>query len=174
MRKTLFLVAAAAASMTACEVTETPANAPAEANATAEANAPATVDAAADCAPWYGKPSTGADELTYRVPLTALPGWPAAVTVTLYYQSLPPYYQADRYGLLAKCANPADPTCYPETRRLLYLASRLDTNTVIGGQRPIEGWKLKVGSVTRKLTAGGGPRTASQGAAAEASGSPAR
>jgi uncharacterized protein (TIGR02246 family) len=48
MRKTLFLVAAAAASMTACEVTETPANAPAEANATAEANAPATVDAAAE------------------------------------------------------------------------------------------------------------------------------
>ncbi len=112
-----------------------------------------TVDAAADCAPWYAEPSTGADELTYRVPLTALPGWPAAVSVTLYYQSLPPYYQADRYGLLAKCANPADPSCYPETRRLLYLASRLDTNVEIAGQRPIAGWKLKVGSVTRRLTA---------------------
>jgi hypothetical protein len=112
-----------------------------------------TVDAASDCAPWYGKPSTGSDELTYRVPLTALPGWPASVSVTLYYQSLPPYYQADRYGLLAKCANPADPSCYPETRRLLYLASRLNTKVEIAGQRPIEGWKLKVGSVTRKLTA---------------------
>lgn len=112
-----------------------------------------TVDDAPGCAPWFGKPSPGADELTYRVPMTALTGWPAAVTVTLYYQSLPPYYQADRYGLLARCADPADPSCYPETRRLLYLASRLDTGVEIGGQRPIEGWKLKVGSVTRRLQA---------------------
>ena len=42
MRKTLLLLAAAATSLSACEVTEAPANAP------AEANEPATVDAAAD------------------------------------------------------------------------------------------------------------------------------
>jgi uncharacterized protein (TIGR02246 family) len=42
MRKTVLVIAAAAASLSACEVTETPANAPAEANETA------TVDAAAD------------------------------------------------------------------------------------------------------------------------------
>jgi hypothetical protein len=103
------------------------------------------------CAPWFGKPSTGADELTYRVPLAGLAGKPAAVAVTLYYQTLPPYYQADRYGLLLRCKNPADPSCYPETRRLLYLASRLDTDTTIDGQQPIAGWKLKVAAVGRKL-----------------------
>jgi hypothetical protein len=73
------------------------------------------------------------------------------VAVTLYYQSLPPYYQVDRYALLGRCANPADPSCYPETRRLLYLASRLDTGTTIAGQQPIAGWKLKVAGVSRKL-----------------------
>ena len=103
------------------------------------------------CAPWYAKPSTGADEVTYRVPLAGLAGKPAAVAVTLYYQSLPPYYQVDRYALLGRCANPADPSCYPETRRLLYLASRLDTGTTIAGQQPIAGWKLKVAAVSRKL-----------------------
>ena len=48
MQRTVLLLAAAAASLSACKVSETHGNAPADANAPAESTANATVDAAAD------------------------------------------------------------------------------------------------------------------------------
>lgn len=110
-------------------------------------------EALKDCAytvnprcPDFGKPSTGADAVTYRVPLAALRGAPATVSATLYYQSLPPYYKADRFSLLAKCPQPAPKECFPETRRLFYLASNLDVGVSIAGQKPIQDWKLRITS----------------------------
>lgn len=88
--------------------------------------------------PSYGKPSTGSDTITYQVPLAALKGKPAQVQATLYYQSIPPYYLADRFSLLKRCAG-QDLTCFPETYRLLYLTSALNLNGT-----EIAGWKLQV------------------------------
>ena len=51
----------------------------------------------------------------------------------MYYQSLPPYYLADRFAIFQRCANPLAPDCYPETRRLLYLAANLNTHLTPGG-----------------------------------------
>jgi hypothetical protein len=110
-------------------------------------------DATRDCAytvnpacPTYGQPSAGADRLVYRVPRGELAGTPARVLVTMYYQSLPPYYLADRFAIFRRCPDPLAPDCYPETRRLLYLAANLDTGVTINGQQPIASWKLKLAS----------------------------
>jgi hypothetical protein len=64
----------------------------------------------------------------------------------MYYQSLPPYYLADRFAIFRRCPDPLAPDCYPETRRLLYLAANLDTGVTINGQQPIASWKLKLAS----------------------------
>jgi hypothetical protein len=108
-------------------------------------------EAARDCAytvnpacPTYGQPSTGADRLLYRVPRGEMAGTPARVAVAMYYQSLPPYYLADRFAIFKGCPDPLAPECHPETRRLLYLAANLDTGVTIDGQQPIAGWKLKL------------------------------
>jgi hypothetical protein len=59
------------------------------------------------------------------------------VRATLYYQSIPPYYLADRFR------NAPDG---PATRRLYYLTSNLNTKGT-----PIEGWKLRLVSATAKV-----------------------
>jgi hypothetical protein len=108
-------------------------------------------DATQDCAytvnpqcPSFGQPSTGADSLVYRIPQGDLAGKPATVEVTLFYQSLPPYYLAQRFSLIKGCQRPSDPGCFPETQRLLYLAANLDTGTEVSGEKPLEDWKLLV------------------------------
>jgi hypothetical protein len=110
-------------------------------------------NATADCAytvnpacPTYGQPSTGADRIVYRVPRGELVGTPARVLVTMYYQSLPPYYLADRFAIFKGCPDPLAPDCHPETRRLLYLAANLNTGVTINGQQPIASWKIKLAS----------------------------
>ncbi len=85
--------------------------------------------------PWYkpvseGGKGGGGDELTYAVPLKALKGTPASVRVTLYYQSIPPFYLQDRF-----CSTPNR----PDTSRLFFLAG----HTNFTGTRA-EGWKLSV------------------------------
>jgi hypothetical protein len=86
--------------------------------------------------PWY-KPKSegglggGGDALTYAVPLADLGGArPAAVRVTLYYQSIPPFYLQDRFCTAAN---------KPDTSRLFFLAGHLN----LDGTRA-EGWKLQV------------------------------
>jgi hypothetical protein len=86
--------------------------------------------------PWYEPKSKGGlggggDALTYAVPLSALGGAKAAsVRVTLYYQSIPPFYLQDRF-----CTTPRR----PDTERLFFLAGHVD----LDGTRA-EGWKLQV------------------------------
>ena len=69
----------------------------------------------------------GGDTVVYVVPREVV-GQAASVRVVLHYQSIPPYYLRDRFQ-----------TVGPETGRLAYLASRLQT---VG--TPIEGWTLRL------------------------------
>jgi phosphoenolpyruvate carboxylase len=65
------------------------------------------------------KDGSGSDEITYKVPLAAIPR-AAKVAATLYYQAIPPSYLQDRFTT-------ADGY---ETQRLYYLASHLATSLV--------------------------------------------
>jgi mono/diheme cytochrome c family protein len=71
----------------------------------------------------------GTDTLVYRVPLADLPGKPAVVEATLYYQAIPPYYLQDRF-----CTARGD-----DTQRLSDLTRKLN----LAGT-PAQGWKLKL------------------------------
>jgi hypothetical protein len=91
--------------------------------------------------------SGGADRLVYRIPRARL-GRATRVHATLYYQSIPPYYLAQRFGI--QCATPFPQDC-AETRRLAFLASRLRT-----AGTPIEQWKLMLAGDTHAIGANGG------------------
>jgi hypothetical protein len=84
----------------------------------------------------------GADRLVYRIPLSRV-GRATAVRATLYYQSIPPYYLAQRFGI--RCASPFAGEC-DETRRLAFLASRLRT-----AGTPIQSWKLMLATEQRRI-----------------------
>lgn len=71
-----------------------------------------------------------------------------AIRATLYYQTIPPYYLADRSSLLAGAAAGVD---RPETKRLLYMALHLD---VAGPQVGAASWKLPVGCRLRPIQGG--------------------
>jgi len=86
--------------------------------------------------------SKGEDRLVYRIPRSRVRG-ATDVRATLYYQALPPYYLAQRFGI--KCGSPF-PTDCAETRRLAFLASRLRTQGT-----PIESWKLRLASDGRGI-----------------------
>jgi hypothetical protein len=80
--------------------------------------------------------ATGADRITYRVPLDDRTRGAVSVRVTLNYQAIPPSYLHDRFAI-GKGA---------ETQRLAYLASHLNLE-----RSPIEGWKLPIVSATRRV-----------------------
>lgn len=71
----------------------------------------------------------GGDSLVYRADLSGIPGEPAYVRATLYYQAIPPFYLQDRF-----CTAKG-----PDTDRLYYLTGHLD----LAGTRA-EDWKLEV------------------------------
>jgi hypothetical protein len=96
-------------------------------------------EAARDADYWNGG---GADRLVYRIPLSRVRG-ATAVRATLYFQSIPPYYLAQRFGI--RCASPFAGEC-DETRRLAFLASRLRTQGT-----PIESWKLLLATDRRRV-----------------------
>lgn len=82
------------------------------------------------------KDGSGGDEVRYRIPLEgALQKGPLQVQATLYYQSVPPYYLRQ---LFARASG-------KETRRLYYLASRLD----VSPPSPIASWKLRLAQTAR-------------------------
>ncbi|MCA1632328.1 MAG: hypothetical protein LC802_01095 [Acidobacteria bacterium] len=60
----------------------------------------------------------------------------ASVRVTLYYQSIPPYYLKQRFTRAGG----------PETKRLGYFTSHLNVRGT-----PVEGWKLLVKCAARGL-----------------------
>ncbi len=80
--------------------------------------------------------ATGADRITYRVPLDDRTRRAVSVRVTLNYQAIPPYYLKDRFTI-GKGA---------ETQRLAYLASHLNVE-----KTPIDDWKLPIVSATRRI-----------------------
>ncbi|HEX2686240.1 MAG TPA: hypothetical protein VHN14_06460, partial [Kofleriaceae bacterium] len=88
-------------------------------------------DAARD--PDYNNGS-GIDRLRYVV--RGLKGKPAKISVQLHYQSIPPFYQQDRYCTAVH----AKGTPITDTARLKYLAAHLDLSGTAA-----EGWKLRVG-----------------------------
>jgi hypothetical protein len=80
--------------------------------------------------------ATGADRIIYRIPLDARTRAAASVRVTLNYQAIPPSYLRDRFTTGKGV----------ETQRLAYLASHLNVE-----KTPIDGWKLMIVSVTRRV-----------------------
>jgi len=80
--------------------------------------------------------ATGADKITYSIPLNDRTRSVVSVRVTLNYQAIPPYYLKDRFTIGKGV----------ETQRLAYLASHL---TLQG--TPIENWRLAVACGTRRL-----------------------
>ena len=71
----------------------------------------------------------GADTLTYRIPRGDLPGQPAAIEATLYYQAIPPFFLQDRFCTATGI----------DRDRLQYLASALKLNGT-----PEADWKLRM------------------------------
>jgi len=80
--------------------------------------------------------ATGADSLTYRIPLNERTRAIVAVRVTLNYQSIPPYYLKQRFRIGQG----------PETQRLAYLTSHLNLE-----RSPIDGWKLPLVCAARRF-----------------------
>lgn len=80
--------------------------------------------------------ATGADRITYRIPIDDRTRGAVSVRVTLNYQAIPPYYLKDRFAI-GKGA---------ETQRLAYLTSHLNVE-----KTPIDSWKLPIVSATRRL-----------------------
>jgi len=80
--------------------------------------------------------ATGADRITYRIPLDDRTRSAVSVRVTLNYQAIPPSYLKDRFTI-GKGA---------ETQRLAYLTSHLNVE-----KTPIDGWRLPIATATRRV-----------------------
>lgn len=79
---------------------------------------------------------TGSDTVTYRATLPVGATGPFTVEAHLFYQAIPPIYLQNRF----------DQAKGPATRRLHYMASRLNTD-----QTSFPGWKLRVAEATRAV-----------------------
>ena len=101
--------------------------------------------------PYYTDPSlTGADVLEYLVSLDeAALNQVHDIQVTLYNQSIPPFYLQERFA--DANVGPANKT---EIERLYYLTSHLNVDDVIdeNGNRVLKDWKLFITSSTQSLT----------------------
>ncbi len=100
--------------------------------------------------PYYTDPSlTGADVIEYKIPLDKeTPSRVHDVQVTLYNQSIPPFYLQERFA--DANVGSANKT---EIERLYYLTSHLNVDDVIdeNGNRVVKDWKLYITSETRNL-----------------------
>jgi len=81
----------------------------------------------------------GKDNLQYQITLPTGYTAPLRVQVTMYYQSIPPYYLQQRFSTAPNGA---------ATQRLYYLTSRLNVDDT-----PIENWKLPLVSMETKYDA---------------------
>ncbi|WP_224242431.1 hypothetical protein [Hyalangium gracile] len=73
-------------------------------------------------------PASGSDRLTYQIPLSQISNW-ATIRVRMNYQSIPPPYLNARFrdALLGDNGAPSAPG--PAMQRLIYMSSRLNTQT---------------------------------------------
>jgi mono/diheme cytochrome c family protein len=100
--------------------------------------------------PYYVNPRlTGADKIEYRIPLdSATLSRAHHVQVTLYYQSIPPFYLQQRFQ---------DASQGPENRddiqRLYYLTSHLNLDDAKSeaGEPVLAGWKLQIAEGARQV-----------------------
>jgi hypothetical protein len=81
---------------------------------------------------------SGTSVVRYEIPLSAFAARNVALTATLYYQSIPPYFLNDRFTQAPNS---------PATQRLYYLTSNLQTKGT-----PIENWKLLITSASQTAT----------------------
>lgn len=109
------------------------------------------IDGAAKDDPYYSDPAlTGADRISYRMtlPAGATAVDVARLEVTLYNQSIPPFYLQQRF----RDAN-VGPRRQDEIKRLFYLTSHLNTEaTDNSGETYIDDWKLAVAGACRTLS----------------------
>ena len=92
--------------------------------------------------PLYNNGS-GADEITYRIPLPAGGGNNLEVRAALFYQSIPPFYLRDRFTTAKDGKRAIDGD---DTQRLLYLTSHIDYSDT-----PADGWVLLIDEVKKDL-----------------------
>jgi hypothetical protein len=93
--------------------------------------------------PYYFDPQlTGADQIEYVIPLDAQTlARVAAVQVSLYSQSIPPFYLQERFRDAHR-----GPGKNNDIQRLYHVTSHLDVNAVTDdqGQPVLQGWKLLI------------------------------
>lgn len=109
------------------------------------------IDGAASDDPYYSDPSlTGADRIRYRMtlPQSVAVDDVDRLEVTLYNQSIPPFYLQQRFRDAG-----VGPEQQDEIKRLFYLTSHLNTEaTDNSGERYIDNWKLAVAGACRTLS----------------------
>jgi hypothetical protein len=100
-----------------------------------------TAEEAAD--PYYTDPKlTGADTIEYRIPSDPDTLSRADhVQVTLYYQSIPPFYLQDRFHDATQGTARQD-----DIKRLYYITSHLNLDDAKSesGEAVLKGWKLRI------------------------------
>ncbi len=100
--------------------------------------------------PYYTDPAlTGADVIEYLIPLDeATLGKVHDIKVTLYNQSIPPFYLQERFSDANRGAGEKD-----EIERLQYLTSHLNVGQVADsdGNKVLKDWKLFITSATAAL-----------------------
>ena len=79
---------------------------------------------------------SGADQITYSIPLSEINGTPAWVSANVYYQTIPPYYLNQRFT----------DSKLPDTARLESYTSELKVENT-----PVANWKLRVAGATKKV-----------------------
>ncbi len=101
------------------------------------------IDGQAEHDPYYYNPElTGADKIKYQMTMdTATMAKVDHIKVTIYSQSIPPFYLQERF----RDANAGKDPKKNEIQRLFYLTSHLNTAaTDNNGETYIKDWKLKV------------------------------
>ncbi|MBM7119325.1 hypothetical protein [Archangium primigenium] len=101
---------------------------------------------------YSAKSAPGVDHLTYQLPLSQVSGW-RSVRARMNYQTIPPFYLAARFKESLRDAKGQPTAPAPAMARLLYMTSRLNTNTGLRytptqQQRPVDlvsNWTMVLG-----------------------------
>ena len=79
----------------------------------------------------------GRDRYVYKIPLAEIPGW-ARVEAQMFYQTIPPYFLADKFRQGKK-----DGEYLRDMKRLIHIASRLNFK-----DSTVENWRVVLGKPT--------------------------
>lgn len=103
---------------------------------------------------YYKQPSmTGADQVTYQIPMPTGGVMPASIRVRMNYQSIPPSYLLGRFKEAATL-NGGSPGA--AMQRLIYMTSRLNTADLklkdLTGRDLVQNWTMVLSEVTQPVT----------------------